>query len=555
MASVTGIANGVGVANGAGKASVTSMGERGGLSLAARIILLNAFAMFAALVGMFYFGNFTDRLLSAEISKLTDQAQLIANTLGEVAVENSEQGDGLRIETTRQIVRRLIEKTEMRTQVFAPNTRLVADSRLLMGAGRYVQIEQLPPPSGAYSRMSWMRIQDFFRALVMIFPYKRNLPVYHETALPRLEQMPDVKDALQGRIHWTLWQTTDKELVLTVAVPVQRLRQVVGAVMVTRSSEQLAEGIRELRLDLLRSFAGILGISIVLSLYMAQTIALPLKRLARAARRAGVMKGEPPSIPDYAGRGDEVAELSIALQSMTQALWHRLGAIEGFAADVAHELKNPLTSMHSAIETLSRVTDPEKRERLLTILRDDLRRMERLITDISAMSRLDAEIARTPPEDIDLADFAEMLVANRAQGGAEVEFIRDEGAYPVRGIPGRLEQVLQNLIDNALSFTKNGKGVCVRVQEQKQNRHWVRLTVDDFGDGIARGREEKIFERFYSARPEGEVFGNHSGLGLSICRQIIEGHGGKIRAENRLGEDGETVIGARFTVDLPKGGG
>ncbi len=518
---------------------------RHGLTLGVRIVLINLFAMLLMISGLFYFGHDMDRFINAEVNNLIHQAELIAGTLGEVAVTATETGDRLQTDNTRQIVRRLVANTDIRTQVFSTSKLLIADSRLLMGAGRYVQIEELPPPDWQSPfRIDWNTLLD---RVVTLFPYKRDLPVFHDTALPAFDQIPDVQEALAGKNHWTLWTTPNGDLVLTVAVPVQRLRQVAGVVMLSRDSQQLATAIRQLRLDLLQSFLSVAAIGALLSLYLARTIARPLRRLARAATGAKVLTGKRPEIPDYTPRGDEVGDLSAALRGMTDALWQRLDAIEHFAADVAHELKNPLTSMHSAIETLARVEDETRRLTLLGILREDLRRMERLITDIAAASRLEAELARTAPEDLDLADFAEALVANRAQTGSAIFFTRTGQHHRIRGIPGRLEQVLENLIANARSFSPPDKAVHVQVLD---NGRFVRLLVDDDGPGIPPGKEEKVFERFYSERPQTEDFGNHSGLGLSICRQIVEGQGGTIRAENRLSPEG-TVCGARFVVDLP----
>lgn len=518
---------------------------RRGLTLGVRIALINVFAMGLMIAGLFYFGHDMDRFINTEVNNLIHQADLIAGTLGEVAVEATETGDRLQLDNTRQIVRRLVTNTDVRTQVFSTGKLLVADSRLLMGAGRYVQIEELPPPDAQTSfAVDWRTLLD---RVVMLFPYKQGLPLFQDTTLPAFDQIPDVQEALAGKKHWTLWTTSDDQLMLTVAVPIQRLRQVVGVVMLSRDSDHLADAIRQLRFDLLQGFLIVAAIGVLLSLYLARTIVRPLRRLARAATGAEILTGRRPVIPDYTRRGDEVGDLSAALRGMTTALWQRLDAIERFAADVSHELKNPLTSMHSAIETIARVDNDAQRLTLLGILREDMQRMERLITDISAASRLEAELARTTPEDLDLADFTETLVANRAQTGAPIFFTRTGTRHHVRGIPGRLAQVLENLVANALSFSPPDKAVHVQVLE---HGHLVRLLVDDDGPGIPYGKEEKIFERFYSERPHDESFGQHSGLGLSICRQIVEGLGGHIYAENRVSSEGQ-ILGARFVVDLP----
>lgn len=518
------------------------------VSVSGRILIINIITLMLVVFGLFTFGHFMDRLIDSEESVLERQASLIAGTLGEVAVENTPEGDILKTDPTRQLVRRLLDTTDARTQVFAPNLLLVADSRLLRGAGRYVQIEQLPPLRQQLQTSSVDRVIKIFDWLAMLLPYEKDLPLYVESALPTAEQLPDVAEALKGGYRRTLWTTKDNKLILTVTVPIQRFRQVVGAVMLTRDGDSIAESIRRIRSDLLQVVSLVLGASALLSLYMAQTIARPLRRLANAANAARSITSGKPEIPDLTGRGDEIGDLSGTLRGMTDTLWQRLNATEGFAADVAHELKNPLSSMHSALETLPRIEDSERRQKLLQIIKDDVLRMERLVTDIAATARLEGELSRATPERLDLSDLVRTLVEARAQTGAALLFETTEPALMVRGIPGQLVQVLENLIANALSFSPPDQPVTLRMTAITSQ---IVLTVEDNGPGIPPGKEEKIFERFYSERPRAEKFGTHSGLGLNICRQIIEAHNGSIYGENRLGPDGR-VIGARFVVNLPR---
>lgn len=518
------------------------------VSVSGRILIINIITLMLVVFGLFTFGHFMDRLVESEESVLERQARLIAGTLGEVAVENTPEGDILRTDPARQIVRRLVDTTDARTQVFAPNLLLVADSRLLRGAGRYVQIEQLPPLRQQLQISSVDRIIKIFDWLAMLLPYEKDLPLYVESALPTAEQLPDVAEALKGGYRRTLWTTKDNKLILTVTVPIQRFRQVVGAVMLTRDGDSIAESIRRVRSDLLQMISLVLGASALLSLYMAQTIARPLRRLAKAANAARSITSGKPEIPDLTGRGDEIGDLSDTLRGMTDTLWQRLNATERFAADVAHELKNPLSSMHSALETLPRIEDSERRQKLLQIIKDDVLRMERLVTDIAATARLEGELSRATPERLDLSDLVQTLVEARAQTGAALLFESTEPALIVRGIPGQLVQVLENLIANALSFSPPGQPVTLRMTAITSQ---IVLTVEDNGPGLPPGKEEKIFERFYSERPRAEKFGTHSGLGLNICRQIIEAHNGSIYGENRLTPDGQ-VIGARFVVNLPR---
>src|SRR4029077_11748009 len=302
-------------------------------------------------------------------------------------------------------------------------------------------------------------------------------------------------------------------------------------------------------------FGVTLLVTVLLSLYLASTIAQPIRRLAAAARRARGRAGRI-EIPDVTGRSDEIGELARSLREMTDALWQRMSAIESFAADVAHEIKNPLSSLRSAVETAARLDDPEKQRRLMAIVQDDVERLDRLITDISDASRLDAELSRLElsPTDIGamLRALVEMHDETRSEGSPRL--VLDLPADPGRGrglvVPGvesRLSQIFLNIIANAVSFSPPGGEI--RIHAALDGRA-VLVTVEDQGPGIPDDKLTAIFDRFYSERPAGEKFGTHSGLGLSISKQIVDAHRGRIWAENRTGATGE-IIGARFLIRLP----
>jgi two-component system sensor histidine kinase ChvG len=293
------------------------------------------------------------------------------------------------------------------------------------------------------------------------------------------------------------------------------------------------------------------------SILLNRLIARPVRRLAYAADRVTLSRARAISLPDLAKRDDELGDLTRALEAMTDALSTRIDAIERFAADVAHEIRNPLTSIRSAIDTLPLVKDEAKRERLFAILQQDIQRLDRLITDISNASRLDAELSREPPRAFDLArqlsEFVSHYNASARKGDAKVAFQApaEDGPLLVSGREGPIGQVFRNLIDNARSFSPPGASVRVRVERMGRK---VVATVDDDGPGIPPDNLETIFERFYTSRPKGAAFGHNSGLGLSIARQIVEAHGGRIWAENRQDDDGK-VQGARFGVEFPEAPG
>ncbi|MBV8335724.1 MAG: HAMP domain-containing histidine kinase, partial [Alphaproteobacteria bacterium] len=312
------------------------------------------------------------------------------------------------------------------------------------------------------------------------------------------------------------------------------------------------EEVRTVRLELLRIFSVALLVTVLLSFYLASTIVRPIRRLAAAAERARGRRA-PVEIPDFTGRGDEIGDLSGSLREMTDALWQRMSAIESFAADVAHEIKNPLSSLRSAVETAVRIEDPASQRRLMGIILDDVQRLDRLITDISDASRLDAELGRLEPAPIDIGEMLEALVdihksTRNDQAPHLVLNLAERGPeLIVPGIETRLSQVFLNLIANAVSFSPPlGE---IRLNARRDGKT-VLVTIEDQGPGIPEDKLTAIFDRFYTERPMGEKFGTHSGLGLSISQQIVLAHRGSIWAENRRDSDG-AVIGARFSIRLP----
>ena len=326
-----------------------------------------------------------------------------------------------------------------------------------------------------------------------------------------------------------------------------------------RDGQPIERAMQDMRRDVLRLFLGALTVTILLSLYLAAVIGRPLKKLALAAEAVQMGFGDHIDIPDLSHRGDEIGHLSVALRDMTQALKDRMTTIERFAADVAHELKNPLTSLRSAFETLDRVKRDEDRVKLTQIITHDLQRMDRLISDISKASRLDAELSRDEKQQVDLIKILTLITQSHEQGQAKsrrvtITVLHDDPAdrLRVRGQASRLSQVFDNLIANAVSFSPEGGVVTVHAR-YVANSDNVEITVSDQGHGIPENKLDDIFERFYSERPSHESYGMHSGLGLAIARQIVSAYNGKIYAENIVNPNGK-IDGARFTVHLPQNG-
>lgn len=530
----------------------------------------------AILVGsLLYLGRYQEHIIDTELDAMLSQARIVAGAVTEnaVVIDDNDQSI-LSPLLARMMVRRLADATETRTRLFSSDDLLLADSRAL-AAGKNVKplVPDAPPPppppptpattppGGWGERM----IAGFFDRLDFIHERHVYAP-YDEQPVQHASHYDVTTAALRGEKAKQVWSQPQGGLILAVAVPVEHSHRILGSVMMSRSDQSIDRAIYEVRINILQIFFITLGITILLSLYLARAIARPIRQLAQAAEvlrmdqtsHAGVtgianlLRHD--AIPDMTARHDEIGDLSGALRDLTTALARRIGDIENFAADVSHELKNPLTSLRSAVETVEIVQDPTARQKLMLIIRDDVDRMTRLITDISSASRLDAELGRAELEPVDLGlkltQVEDHYRLNAVKTGGESRLIikkPTDDLVRVRAVKSRLIQVLQNLIDNALSFSPPDKPVVVSLSRAGKR---VQITVEDNGPGIPENKCEAIFDRFYSERPPGEKFGTHSGLGLSISKQIVEAHRGRIWAENRKDSDGKT-IGARFVLQLP----
>lgn len=532
--------------------------RRGRLSpLTRRILAVNVLALGLLGLGMLYLGEYKESLVETQLEALKTQGQIFAAALGDGAViDTPGEGEVLIPELAREMMRRLVEPTHTRARLFSLSGHIIGDTSVLRGPRGTVEVEELPPPGVRESALSraaaW--IYDF---IVGRIPWEGDYAPYIERPSQRASDYPETLRALDGSIATEVrLNHATGGLMLTVAVPVQHYKRVLGVVLLSSGSAEIEQAVRAVRFEILKVFGIALGVTVLLSLYLAGTIARPVRRLAAAAEHVRG-QGRRMAIPDFTARGDEIGDLSGALREMTSALWQRMDAIERFAADVAHEIKNPLTSVKSAVETAARVDDPVKQRRLLAVVQEDVERLDRLITDISNASRLDAELSRGELAPVAIAPMLEALVnLDRIPlPVGEPRFLlslpKPNGAatadLAVSGIEGRLVQVFRNLIANAVSFSPPGGTIHIVAERRAEA---VVVMVEDEGPGIPPGKLEAIFERFYSERPAGEKFGTHSGLGLSISKQIVETHLGSIRAENRTDAKG-AVIGARFIVRLP----
>lgn len=516
-----------------------------------RILAVNLLALGILVAGLLYLGEYRRSLIIGELESLRTQAEMFAGALGEGAVIAEDvTGEHLVHELVRQMVRRLVASTGARARLFSHEGALVADSRLLAGQGGSIQIMELPQPRPKTGIIG--SLLDIYDSAARLFSGEEQILPYQEKTFQTAADYKEAAAALSGETAGVV-RNSPSGMILSVAVPVRRYKQVLGALMLSKDSRKIEETVLQVRLDILKVFAVALMVTIGLSLYLARTIAQPLRKLARAAEKARHGHHRQHAIPDMADRNDEIGELSKTLADMTESLWQRMDAIESFAADVTHEIKNPLTSLRSAVETAARIKNPDQQRQLMSIIKEDVLRLDRLISDISDASRLDAEMSRAEEAPVDLERMLATLVEMHGMASpASAPRLRLERKGKekllVNGVEGRLAQVFNNLIANAISFSPPDGKITLKAAAVNG---FVEINVDDQGPGIPKGKEKDIFNRFYTERPGDEKFGAHSGLGLSISKQIVEAHGGAIAAENLISAGGQ-IEGAHFSVRLPR---
>ncbi|WP_408901699.1 stimulus-sensing domain-containing protein [Novacetimonas hansenii] len=536
-----------------------------------RILLVNMLPLGLLALTLLYLTQFQNSLLEAEVSALREQARIYAGALGQSAVTSTRHGVLLDPALARPLLLRLTEPSpSARARLFAPDGQPVADSRV-------ERVGRAPTPPGGTAH-DGMGEEDDHSPL---YPESRNIGerLYNWllSQLPTLSgerimtlDTPDTDPSVQPvagpngmrimEMPPYIRRTAHQRLMVTVAEPVMHEGQTtVGIIQLTREARDVDRSLFAVRSSILSLFLMALALTILLSWYLSLTIARPLLRLAASAHVMRESSGRTDTVPErLLLRRDEIGEVARALQDSASALWARMDAIERFAADVSHEIKNPLSSIRSAIETLLRIEDPERQRRLMMIIHDDVRRLDRLITDISDASRVDAELSRARAEPVAVVPLLSVLAEihqTTRQPGQPVMGVASSGnsaerPLTVMAVEDRLVQVLRNLIGNAISFSPpNGQILLSAVPAGNM----VEIAVADEGPGIPQAKLDNIFDRFYSERPTSENFGQHSGLGLSISRQIVEALRGTISAENRIDADGK-VTGARFVICLPRVG-
>lgn len=544
-------------------------------SLMRRIIVINMAGLVILVIGILYFNSWRDGLIEARVQSLRVQGEIIAAAVAASASVDSNvisvspdrllelQGNAavsplsffdptlefpISPEQVAPLLNGLVTPTNTRARIYDKGGLLILDSESI-----YVSGEVIPLIGEEAAPLPWW--QEAWNRLMVWVPGDQ-FAIYQEFADNEGKRYPEVASALQGAPADVVRVDGAGDLIVSVAVPVQRLRATVGALLLSTEPGEIDEIVAKERYGILRIALVAVGVTILLSIFLARTIAGPMQRLSAAAKSVQSSMRASNEIPDFTSRSDEIGDLSGALHEMTGALLKRINAIESFAADVAHELKNPLTSLRSAVETLGIVRNDADRDRLTQIITHDVQRLDRLISDISNASRLDAELSRDSLAPVDLVQLTEAMVSMQAEKAKERDVdvqlhVEGVGApflgvnlehFQVLGHDSRIAQVLTNLLDNAISFSPTGGTAQIQLAREGKE---ISIHVRDEGRGI-RGDASKIFDRFYTDRPDTESFGDHSGLGLSISRQIVEAHGGTIAAKNRGDRSG-----AVFTVTLP----
>lgn len=568
-----------------------------------RILLVNALPLVVLVATLLYLNQFQNSLLATEVTALREQARIYAGALGQSAtrkVKDQIVSDGgfemmfakktidihfLSIELARPLLLSLTEPSpNVRARVYAPDGQLIVDSKVeAKGKGKQSQDGKAKGASSPYFRnkdgFSKVNIDNektvntrydaalekFYTHLLSWLPYSgegkiKDLPVNADPeAIPNAvkKYLQFTSDPNSQEMPPYIRRTADHRLLITISEPIIHQDKTVGIIQLTREVTNVDKALFAVRSSILILFLLALIITVLMSWYLSLTIARPLLALAIAAHRMRDSVGQTGTVPEYLlVRKDEIGDLAKALQDSAKALWTRMGAIERFAADVSHELKNPLSSIRSAIELLPKIQDTERKKRLFVVVRDDVNRLDRLITDIASSSRIETEMSRTTPEAVEVMPIykllSELYEATHKPNDPHiiVEINSDQRQQNLRvlAVEDRLVQVLRNLIGNAISFSPPNGQITLSVKATKTE---VELMISDEGAGIPENKLNSIFERFYTERPEGENFGQHSGLGLSICRQIVVALKGTIQAQNLFDEQGK-VIGARFVVSLPR---
>jgi two-component system sensor histidine kinase ChvG len=495
-------------------------------TLAHRILAVNVLTLALVALAIVYLDSYRNRLEKERIHKVAAEASMAAIALKSVPPASHEA-----------LLANLSRHNDSRIRLYAPDGRLALDSWRVTGPTYRLR----DPATQKWTKNIARALDRGFNALVG----EESPEDFVEPALDRANAWQEVVESRRsGQTQTQIRQAPELTPVFSAAAPVAGG----STLLVTDNDRAFTRTVRKQRRSLMLALSAVAAVSIFVCLFLARTIVRPLRRIAFAAHRVRLGRAREVNVPRLPSRTDEIGLLARSISDMSQSLRHRIDNIEAFAADVTHELKNPLASLRSAVDGLERIEDPALRKQLVDVIRQDVVRLDRLISDVSEAARTDAELARARFEPVDLGQLIGNLVSSwetrRETGNVRIAFARPRKASAmVMGEPGRLARAIDNIIDNAISFSPPGGLVEVAATHVCEE---IRIRIDDEGPGVPEELREAIFNRFHSVRPHVEGFGRHSGLGLAIARAIVEGHDGEIDVAHR----DDAPSGARFTIIL-----
>ena len=510
--------------------------------LSIRILLIMLLPLVLFFIGILAVDRYRIVLIDAELGALKRQGETLARSLALANSDTYSNMDdsgaarrGLASSTLRHILPLVGYGSSLRARIYQPSGRIMADTAKNQMPDSVVQmsVKTQEPFLGSLKREIIASISKFSNFVNGV----EKLPEIPNRRLYSANQIPALKNAIMGRKVSMSWRMPSGELVLGVALPIQEVRIVRGALLLTKNGSDIEAEIAKVQWAFFLLLCAIFFLTIILGLYLSRSITRPIVELAASARRLSKAKDKPVKLTNLPYRNDEIGELSKALQEMTDDLQERIKATAGFAADVAHELKNPLTSLRSAAETVSRIKNQTQQQLLMSVILEDVTRLDRLITDISQASRVEAELAQTHRDNVDFRALLDSWVSMMSDRYPDIKLSwnkddenQDKANFQVSIHTGRIIQILDNLLANAISFNPPDKEIEIELKIIGKNKNKICFSIRDHGPGIPEANLDTIFKRFYTQRPNDEAFGHHSGLGLSIARQIAEAHDGDLYA-------------------------
>ena len=515
--------------------------------LTTTLYLIILLPIFLALIGILFLDQYKKTLVSHEMLGLRRQADTLAIMINRLERDSDlVVRRSLSLDSAELLLPLAGGENEVRIRLFQPNGTLLADTQALSQFSPKVEVFRLPKLEKSSNFFKFFK--NIKNEIGSFFQGTDNYPIYNENVNTTAIQFIEVITALNGLNKSMVRKDQNGKLILSVAVPVGNQRKVRGALMLTVDGQRIQEEIKQLQYSFFKIFTIVFIFTLLLGYIFSQRITSPIIRLAKSADTIRNSRNKTNlGVTSFFNRKDEIGELAHSLDEMTKDLWRRMDSIESFAADVSHELKNPLTSLKSAIETISKLKDPSKQTRLMEVILNDVERLDRLITDISSASRLDAELSRDEIKKININKLILGFINIRKETLKNVKFkLNLSEEVFINGNETRLVQVFDNLLANAISFSPKNSSIVINTEINKEK---ILISIIDEGPGVSIGKTKTIFERFYSERPVKEEFGKHSGLGLSIVNQIITAHEGEIYCENIIDKN-QNIKGAKFIISF-----